>query len=59
MPVDSMLVAAAVVLMFSVFGVTMAWAERRTRTNPSVGATTATDAPSPRRRPQLTLHTQN
>lgn len=31
MPADSMLVAAAVTLMFVVFGVVMFWAERQTR----------------------------
>jgi hypothetical protein len=31
MPVDSMLVSAAVVLMFTVFAVAMLWADRRTR----------------------------
>lgn len=34
MPLDSMVVAAAVVLMFVVFGVTMVWADRQTRDLP-------------------------
>lgn len=31
MPVDSMLVSAGVVVMFTVFAVVMLWADRRTR----------------------------
>lgn len=34
MPLDSMAVAAAVVLMFVVFGLAMAWADRQTRNLP-------------------------
>ncbi|MBN8990481.1 MAG: hypothetical protein J0H42_19715 [Rhizobiales bacterium] len=32
MPVDSMLVAASVVLMFAVFAVVLAWGDAQTRT---------------------------
>ena len=31
MPFDSMLVAAAVTLMFAIFAVVLAWADRQTR----------------------------
>ncbi len=34
MPLDSLVVTAAVVLMFVVFGVAMTWADRQTRDLP-------------------------
>jgi hypothetical protein len=34
MPLDSMVVTAAVALMFVVFGVAIAWADRQTRNLP-------------------------
>jgi hypothetical protein len=46
MPIDSMLVTAAIVTMFAVFAGVLAWGERQTRSLPDAQATA-----EPKRRP--------